>query len=418
MCKKYLDKGKFAAPRWLVYPELSAWTMGWRMGYGEIYALNEPYQGEEFVKLFPQPQNWLFNPRRLNLKFLPVMGFLWRDDGKPKYSQIDEDSVVVNDFITFSQEKKFRHDSFLFNSIEHALLFSKYFSFDKCERGESLENLRKGFDLTDDQLNEWEFFKYSIVLNAVYYKFMQDSDLKEKLLATGDKCLVYESDDEWGGDENLLGFALMEFRDELHRLYENENLIDWEYTEYLKHKDPYENPKPRNPEDKQSPEYMIIQDTLFSSSKYVRDVNLDERLANKYEAGQIILEKGFVEASSRIGGMITTHRYLVLSKYMVDLSEYERNTQWGLHIAKNSSTFKVLDIYEFEGKTQITLLQLPKGFESVFENSISIEKEVVDDCRREFENALKLDPIDELTTEDWLDRCKFPLGMSDEGEFF
>jgi hypothetical protein len=35
--KKYADEGKYAAPRWLVYPELSAWTIGWRMGYGEEY---------------------------------------------------------------------------------------------------------------------------------------------------------------------------------------------------------------------------------------------------------------------------------------------------------------------------------------------------------------------------------------------
>ena len=33
--KEYLDEGKYAAPRWLVYPELDAYTMGWKMGYGE-----------------------------------------------------------------------------------------------------------------------------------------------------------------------------------------------------------------------------------------------------------------------------------------------------------------------------------------------------------------------------------------------
>jgi hypothetical protein len=418
MYKRYLDKGKFAAPRWLVYPQLSAWTIGWRMGYGEDYALNEPYPTREFMELFPQPQNWLFDPRRLNLDFVPLIGYLWRDDGKPKYSKVTDNCIVVNDFITLKQEKEFINDIFTFESIEHALLLSKYMSFGKCGRDESLDNLRNGFELTSEELNVWEFFKYTVVLNASYYKFMQDSDLKEKLLATGDNCLVYESCDEWGGDENLFGFALMELRDELRRLYENEDLIDWEYTEYLKYKDPYENPRPRNPEDKQSPEYRIFEDTLYSSSKYVRDVNLDEKFASKYEAGQFITEKGFVEASSKIGGMITTHRYLIVSKYMADFSHHDEFSNWGLHVAKNNSIFKVLDIYEFMGKTKIILLQLPEGFESVFENSISIEKEFVAECRREFENTLKLNPIEELTSEDWLERCSFPLGMSDEGEFF
>lgn len=46
---------------------------------------------------------------------------------------------------------------------------------------------------------------------------MQDEHLKQRLLDTSDKSLVYISDDEWGGDENLFGFALMELRDEIRR---------------------------------------------------------------------------------------------------------------------------------------------------------------------------------------------------------
>ena len=57
--KEYLDKAKFAAPKWLVYPELSATTIGWRMGYGEVYAINEPWPNEEFRELFPRPKNWV-----------------------------------------------------------------------------------------------------------------------------------------------------------------------------------------------------------------------------------------------------------------------------------------------------------------------------------------------------------------------
>ena len=58
--KEYPDDDKFAAPRWLVYPQLSAWTIGWRMGAGENYAMNMPYYGEEFEKLFPKPRYWEF----------------------------------------------------------------------------------------------------------------------------------------------------------------------------------------------------------------------------------------------------------------------------------------------------------------------------------------------------------------------
>ena len=418
--KKYADEGKYAAPRWLVYPQLSAWTIGWRMGYGEDYALNEPPRSREFGKLFPQPRNWLFNPRKSKFNKFPGFAYLWSEDGLPKYSQIGEDYIEVNDFITIDTEGEFQHDSFRFNSIEHMILFSKYASFAKCDRNVTLEELRKGFELTSDELEFWQTFKYTVCLNACYYKIMQDKDLKEKLLATGDNALVYTSDDEWGGKDNLFGFALMELRDEIRRLCENEDLIDWEYTEYLQHKNPYENnhvPQ-RDVNDRQSPEYRVIESTFENASRYVRDVNLDSKLAEKYEIGQIIQEKAFVDASNRIGGMITTHRYLILSGYMADFSGFEQGTDWGLHVAKKDSRFKVVDIYTVGDKTQILLLQLPEGFEGVFVNRTEVEEEFIERERKNFEEDLKKDIIEDLAEDLWLKRCDFPLGMSDDGEFF
>ena len=119
--KKYCDKGKYAAPRWLVYPELSAWTIGWRMGYGENYALNEPWYGDEYDELFPEPQNWLFDPRKYDIP-LPRLGYLWEDEFEPKYSEIGDDKAIVNDFIELADEKEFRHNTFRLKSIEHAIL--------------------------------------------------------------------------------------------------------------------------------------------------------------------------------------------------------------------------------------------------------------------------------------------------------
>lgn len=417
--KDFVDEGKFAAPRWLVYPELSAITIGWRMGYGEDYCMNEPYRSDEFYELFPEPQNWMFDERQSNFKRFPLLGFLWRDDGNPKYSKINPDAIFVNEFIKLDDENEFRCDTFRFKSIEHAVLLSKYLFFDKCDRDCSYEELKKGFELTEDEIELWDRIKYTVCLNAAYYKIMEDPKLKEKLLKTGNKTLVYYSNDEWGGDENLFGFALMELRDEIHRLCKNEDLIDLEYTEYIKNKNPYEDgPKQRSPEDKQSPEYMILASVLQTSNKYVRDVNLDEKLASRYEIGQIITERAFLDASPKIGGMITSHRYLILSNQMADLSQFEQGTNWGLHTARRDSSFKVSDIYTIDGKTQIVLLHLPEGFEEVFENTITLEKKIVKKLRKEFEDALKLDPVEELTSDMWLKRCEFPVGMDDDGVFW
>ena len=417
--KKYLDEGKYAAPRWLVYPELSAWTIGWRMGYGEDYAMNEPWHDDKFDELFPTPLNWLFEPQNCRFKHIPLLGYMWGEDGKPKYSQIGDGAIAVNDFITLTGEGDFRHNQFTFTSVEHGILFAKVglFHVDEGTGKEQLEDLRPvGF--SDDEEAYWQNFKYTVCLNVLYYKVMQDEDLKERLLATGDRPLVYVSDDEWGGSENLFGFALMELRDEIRRLYEHEDLIDWKYTEYLKHKNPYDNPKPRNPEDKQSPEYKVIESVINSASRYVRDIDLKPELAEKYEIGQIITERAFVDASARIGGMVTSHRYLILSQWMTDFSAFDEGRNWGMHVGKRDSRFKVIDIYTVDGKTQIALLHIPDGFEYVFENTISLERDLVEKIRAEFEEALKSEPIAELATSEWLERCSFPLGMSDEGELF
>ncbi len=412
---KYLKEGMYAAPRWLVYPELSAWTIGWRMGYGEDYALNEPPRPMEFYYMFPEPQNWLFNPRKCKYSPIPIIGYLWSDDGKPKYSRLDDDAVTVNDFITMDMGGEFRSDTFHFKSIAHALSLSKNQLFERFK--DRPEAFKKGDDVIDRE-DVWNHFKYSVCLNAAYYKFMQNEYLKNELLATGDKVLRYESDDEWGGDENLFGFALMELRDEIRRLYKNENLVDWQYTEYLKVKDPYENPKPRSPNDKQSPEYRIISSTLSSAKKYVRDVNLAENLSDKYKIGQFIKERAFIDASNKIGGMITSHRYLILSNQMADLSIVDEAKPYGAHVGKPGSTFKVIDIYKIGEKTQIVLLHLPEGFEEVFANTTDIEKEIVSELREEFGETLEMEPVQKLTEKEWLERCEFPIGMKENGEFF
>ena len=78
-----------------------------------------------------------------------------------------------------------------------------------------------------------------------WHKFSQNRELREFLLSTGDSVLVEASpyDAIWGirlaasspeaqdpmkwRGQNLLGFALMEVRDELRRVTQNEMLCDW-----------------------------------------------------------------------------------------------------------------------------------------------------------------------------------------------
>ena len=165
---------------------------------------------------------------------------------------------------------------------------------------------------------------------------------------------------------------------------------------------------------------QTINEILPGLTMYVRDVDLDSNLSAIYKAGMIIMERGFTDASCRVMGMKTTHRYSILSNHMVDFQEYEHGTNWGLFVAQPNAHYKVLDVYEFQGKTQILLMHLPNDSRwRLFENiEIDIEKDFINNCRSRFENKCLAEPIAELTTDEWLARCKMPIGMSEDGVLF
>lgn len=150
----------------------------------------------------------------------------------------------------------------------------------------------------------------------------------------------------------------------------------------------------------------------------VRDINLPDGFADKYVPGMIIREKGFVDASCRIGGMVTTHRYIILSNHMRNFSQFEQGTNWGLCVAPSDSRFKVLGRHIYKGKCAIILLHLPndenwKMFKTV---NVSIDQQLLEMTIQRFEEKCELPPIPELADRLWLGRCQFPVGLNDEGE--
>ncbi|WP_165062080.1 hypothetical protein [Adlercreutzia sp. ZJ154] len=163
-----------------------------------------------------------------------------------------------------------------------------------------------------------------------------------------------------------------------------------------------------------------LNDMLPGLANHARDVNLDPAIAALYKPGMIIRDKAFVDASERVGGMATTHRFAIFSNHMVDLSEYEHGTNWGLCVATPESRFKVIDIYECEGKTQIALLHLLDDERwRIFANAeFRMPGLDVGDIRARFEMRCSQEPIPELATEEWLDRCSYPVGLNPSGGLY
>jgi len=162
----------------------------------------------------------------------------------------------------------------------------------------------------------------------------------------------------------------------------------------------------------------IINFTYRGLTLLIRDTNLGT-LESKYEVGMILRELGFTDASLHKGGLVTNHRMAILSNHYADLQAYEYGTNWGLCVLDQGSYFKVLDRYTIEDKTQITLLHLPENDWEIFgECQVNIDPKLISFVRNDFEESIILPPVTELLTQQWLKRCSYPIGMTDEGVCF
>jgi len=166
---------------------------------------------------------------------------------KPKFVFFWKPNAEVVDESCFSQwqPSPFQVNAYHYSCAEQYMMAEKARLFGDEEVREEIMNtsdpkLMKalGRKVRNFDPQVWDKAKYSIVLNGNYYKFTQNKEMMDFLLSTGDKILVEASplDTIWGigfGKENekakniamwrgqnLLGFALMEVRDEIRKLSE------------------------------------------------------------------------------------------------------------------------------------------------------------------------------------------------------
>ncbi|MEN2486733.1 hypothetical protein AAYQ05_02930 [Flavobacterium sp. B11] len=164
----------------------------------------------------------------------------------------------------------------------------------------------------------------------------------------------------------------------------------------------------------------IYHETFSGLKLFYRDTNLSENLISNYKVGQIIQEKGFTDMSSIGGGLSGNFRYLIASAHAKDLSKFNPDSAKNGHFLLDSiAYFKILDIQKIGDKTQVFLLNIPDNSISLFKNSSSnLEEEIIEKAQKRFREKIDANLIAELQTENWKERTKSPLGMSDNGELF
>jgi hypothetical protein len=167
--------------------------------------------------------------------------------------------------------------------------------------------------------------------------------------------------------------------------------------------------------------YKSIADAKYPGiTLFARDADLPPALAERYRPGMLLREKNAVDASIRFVGMVTTHRYVILSNHMTDMRAAGQGTDLGLFTSRKNARFKVLGQAVHEGKTGIFLLHLPDDETwRVYENTVfQLDGELFETAVRRFKAKCDAAPAPELITREWLTRCAFPLGMNEQELFW
>lgn len=278
-----LEDKRIMPPPWIAFPEIERYSIGWRMGYGEGYicewgawfsSLTEE-DVKAYQELFPEPVTWrgYWNQEHEGQCYQrnEFVIELWREKGTPKYAieqirnafskgerlkytffwkpQPSSDGSIMESCLSQWWKADFWSVAHTYCCMEQFMMASKAELFDdeeirkeilQCSDPKQIMALGRKVRNFDEKV--WNEVKYSIVLNGNYLKFTQNPELRDFLLSTGDKVLVEASpyDGIWGikmgqtdenvlnplkwRGENLLGFALMEVRDEIRRVWKNADI--------------------------------------------------------------------------------------------------------------------------------------------------------------------------------------------------
>ncbi|KAK4548419.1 hypothetical protein LTR36_009329 [Oleoguttula mirabilis] len=82
------------------------------------------------------------------------------------------------------------------------------------------KELARSVRFTPSQLKEWEKVKFDVVMQGSYYKYSQNGEMRDRLLATGDRELV-----EASPQDNVWGIGLAAEFAEMHRADWGSNLL-------------------------------------------------------------------------------------------------------------------------------------------------------------------------------------------------
>lgn len=173
----------------------------------------------------------------------------------------------------------------------------------------------------------------------------------------------------------------------------------------------------------------VINWTLSGLTFYYRDTNSPVDVDQIYKKGRIIRAGAFIDVTTKAQKPISRLRFIVASAHTARLFEIEdicrQNPDvatWKLSTLHYNSYFKVMDVYRVGEQYQVFLLHFPYKAIPLFMNDTtfvfkvggSSEDSLVDMARESFDSKIRMEPLQTLDEQEWINRTYIPIGLSEE----
>lgn len=164
---------------------------------------------------------------------------------------------------------------------------------------------------------------------------------------------------------------------------------------------------------------------LLGCQLFYRDTDADIDVQKSYQVGSIIRAGFFVDITVKAQRPTTRFRFIIGSAHCAKLYEAVPDVdmlRWRLCMFHFNSYFKIMDVYEKEGVTQIFLLHIPYQAVPFFmpEHSFNFiqgasQVNLVEIVRRSLDEKLRMDVFADTTEAKLLERMKQPVGLDSKG---
>ena len=158
---------------------------------------------------------------------------------------------------------------------------------------------------------------------------------------------------------------------------------------------------------------------------FYRDTDADIDVERAYSVGSVIRAGFFIDVTVKAQRPIKKFRFIIGSAHCAKLYEAVPDAdmkRWRLCTLHFNSYFKVMDVYEKAGITQIFLLHIPFQAVPFFMSKHSFnfiqgasQTNLVEIVRRSLDEKLRMDVFADTTEAELMERMKQPVGLDGNG---